>query len=84
MCIPFFRFALLCWVRTHCRWAIRYTMDTSVYSAGLFLTGRTKDITKKTLSSQHYYKGHYYTLLRITTYLPIALIKKEILSFPAV
>ena len=55
-----------------------------VYSAGLFLTGRIKDITKKTLSSQHQYKGHYYTLLRITTYLPIALIKKEILSSPAV
>ena len=79
MCIPFFRFALLCWVRTRCRWAIQYTMDTSVYSAGLFLTGRTKDITKKTLSSRHYYTGHYYKLLRITTYLPIALIKKEIL-----
>ena len=47
MCISFFRFALLCWVRTvrtRCRWAIQYTMDTSVYSAGLFLTGRTKDI----------------------------------------
>ena len=59
-------------------------MDTSVYSAGLFLTGRIKDITEKTLSSRHYYTGHYYTLLHITTYLPIALIKKEILSFPDV
>ena len=50
-------------------------MGTSVYRAGLFLTGRTKDITKETLSSQHYYTGHYYTLLRITTYLPLALVK---------
>ena len=75
MCIPFFRFALLCWVRARCRWAIRSTMDTSGYSAGLFLTGGTKDISKKTLSSQHIYTGHYYSLLRITAYLPIALIK---------